>query len=447
MSDKISRLAEELKAHLKKAQEIAAKADDAGRDFTDAERAEVSEAMTKAQAVKKSLEDAKADTAMRSAMQDLGDSVGLIDAEAERKARQKQATKDGQHKGGAGVGEVFINSEQYADMLKSAPNGQFGEKSRVQSRPVGFKNLVTGADPTSGGAFRQEDYRGVLAGPEQFYRPLMLRELVTPGTTTSDQVEYARITGVSKNAATVPEAVTAEPVGSGTPAVTPAQAGVKPQSGFTAVRVTTPVRTIANWIPLTKRALSDAAQVRTLIDNFLQVGLEEELEDQMIAGTGTGEDFEGLATVSGTQSQPAVADPAGKPAGFGKLLALRRAKTKVRIVGRAVPNGYVIHPSDWETIEELSDNDGRFYGDGPFGAGRPGFLWGLPVIESEAATPGKPWVGDWRKAILWDREQASITATDSHADFFVRNLIAILAELRAAFGVVQPSAFVKVSLV
>ena len=48
--------------------------------------------------------------------------------------------------------------------------------------------------------------------------------------------------------------------------------------------------------------------------------------------------------------------------------------------------------------------------------------------------------------VLWDREQANISVSDSHADFFIRNMIAILAELRAAMGVIRPSAFVEVDL-
>ena len=448
MSDKTTQLTDELKTHLKTAKAIAAKADDEGRDFTDDERTAVTDAMRKAQDTKKALDAAKADTAVRAAIADLGDAVGLVDAEAEAKSRRDQADRDGyQPSARASIGETFITSEQYQDLLKGAPNGQFAKDMRVQSRPLGYKDLVTGQSPTSGGAFRTQDYRGLLVGPEQFFRPLTLRQLVTGGTTTSDQIEYARVTGWNNSAAPVPEATTAAAVGSGDPAVTPAQAGVKPESGFATVRVSTPVRTIAHWIPVTKRALSDAAQVRTLIDSFLEVGLEEELEDQMIAGDGTGENFEGLAMVSGTQVQAAVPDPEGKPAGFGKLLAVRRAKTKVRTVGRSVANGVVIHPNDLETLDEISDNQGRFYFGGPSGSNGTAPLWGLPVIESEAATPGTAWVGDFRKAILWDRQQASLTVTDSHADFFVRNLVAILAELRAAFGVIQPSAFCKVTLV
>ncbi len=36
--------------------------------------------------------------------------------------------------------------------------------------------------------------------------------------------------------------------------------------------------------------------------------------------------------------------------------------------------------------------------------------------------------------------------TDSHADFFIRNLVAILAEERVAFAVTRPTAFVNVDI-
>jgi hypothetical protein len=48
--------------------------------------------------------------------------------------------------------------------------------------------------------------------------------------------------------------------------------------------------------------------------------------------------------------------------------------------------------------------------------------------------------------VLWDREQAMISVSDSHADFFIRNLVAILCELRAAMGIIRPTAFVEIDL-
>lgn len=448
MNERIKRLTEELKAHLKAAQDAAAKAEAEGRDFNDDERAQVAARFQQAKDVKAELDKAKADAAMRKAITELGDGIGLVDAEGERKAR-RDATKRGglidpaEH--AKSLGAIFTDSDAYAALLASAPNGQFGEKMRVQSAPVGYKTfgrpdgqkaLVTGVADDSAGAFITSDQLGLQVGLDALTRPLTLRDLVTAGQTTSDTIEYPKLLSITNNAAPVAEAT-----------ATAGASGTKPESGFATTRDTAVVRTIAHWIPATKRALSDAAQVRTLIDAFLLYGLEEELEDQMVSGDGTGENFTGILHTSGTQTQAAVADPAGKPAGFGMLLGLRRAKTKVRLAGRAVANGYVMHPLDVEALDELSDNDGRFYGDGPFGSNGPTrTVWGLPVIECEGISQGTAVVGDWRKAILWDREQASITVTDSHADFFVRNLVAILAEMRAAFGVVQPNAFVEVDL-
>ena len=423
---KIDELVEQIKASLKSARDIAERAEkDGDRDFTDAERAEVQAKMTEAGELKKRLDQAKADEKMRAAIADLGDGIGLVDDPAGKGAKRTPSgliIPDGKKS----IGQHFIESAEYQDLLKSAPNGQFQKNQRVQSRPVGFKDLITGASQTSAGALVQEDWRGLQVGLDAFQRPLRLRDVVTPGTTSSDTVKYARITGTTNNAAPVPEAT-----------ATSGTSGTKPESGLTLAEVTTPVKTIAHWIPITKRALSDAAQVRTLIDAFLRYGLEEELEDQMISGDGTGENFEGLANVSGIQAQPFDTDA---------LVTTRRAKTLVRTVGRSVANAYLINPVDLEDIDLLKDGNEHFYFGGPAAAGGAQTLWGVPVVETEAVPAGTAYVGDFRKAILWDREQASITVSDSHADFFVRNMVAILAELRAAFGVLKPNAFVEIDL-
>jgi hypothetical protein len=434
--DKIKQLTDELKSHLTSAQAIAAKAEEENRDFTDEERPLLVEHMAKAKAAKEALEQAKADASVRATLADLGDGIGISE-KSERRTPSGLIVPDGK----TSIGETFVKSAEYAALLAAAPNGQFGQKQRVQSMPVGFKTLVTGASDTSAGAFVQNDYRGLLVGNEAFQRPLTLRDIVTQGTTTSDTVEYVRMTSFTNNAAPVAEATSsAAPTA---PASVPgalvpnAGGGYKPESAFAAAKVTTPVRTIAHWIPITKRALSDPAQIKTLIDNFLRYGLEEELEDQMISGDGTGENFEGIGNVSGVQAQAWDTNI---------LTTLRKAKTKVRTVGRSVANAYLLNPADLETVDLLQDNEGRFYFGGPGGVGSASVLWGLPVIETEAVPAGVGYVGDFRKAILWDREQASVTMTDSHADFFVRNIVAILAEMRAAFGVIQPNAFVEVDL-
>ncbi|NUS25951.1 MAG: phage major capsid protein [Streptomyces sp.] len=428
MPTKTNELTEQLKHHLEAARAIAKAAEDGDRDFTDDERAQVTEHMAKAKEARDGLDRAKADREMQSALKELGDGISFDERLAERRTPSGLIVPDAK----ASLGETFVKSGEYQTLMQSAPNGVFGKDHRVQSRPVGYKALVTGGSDTSGGAFVTNDMMGLQVNQLVFQRPLKLRDVVTNLTTTSDTIEYVRQTSQTNNASPV-----AESTATADPGTLNAANGVKPESALAWAKVTTPVRTIAHWIPLTKRALSDAAQVRTIIDAFLRYGLEEELEDQMISGDGTGENLEGLSNVSGVQAQAWDSNP---------LTTLRKARTKVRLVGRAVPNAYLLNPADLETIDLLQDNEARYYFGGPTGVGTAGTLWGLPVIETEAVPAGTGYVGDFRKAVLWDREQASITISDSHANFFIRNMVAILAEMRAAFGIIQPNAFVEVDL-
>lgn len=435
----IKELTEELKQHLTAARAIAKKAEDDGeRNFTPEETAALRDHMGKATKAKADIEALKGNDELRQALADLGDDIALntkTDTDGVRR------TPSGFQVPKKSVGTTFVESDEYKALLAQAPDGHFGKQQRVQSGLAGFKSLVTGASDTSAGAFVVNDNIGLQVGLDAFQRPLRLRDLVTPGTTTSDTVEYVRLTSVTNNAAPVAEATTSAaptaPGGAGA-LVNAAGGGYKPESALAAAKITANVKTIAHWMPITKRALSDAAQVVTLIDAFLEYGLEEELEDQMVQGDNTGENFEGLASVSGVQSQAWDTDA---------FTTLRKAKTKVRTVGRSIANGYLINPADLEMLDLLQDLDGQYYFGGPASPGGTAeTLWKLPVIESEATPAGTAYVGDWRKAILWDREQASIQMTDSHLDFFVRNLVAVLAEMRAAFGVVQPNAFVEIDL-
>ena len=332
------------------------------------------------------------------------------------------------------IGQRFVDDPEFKSWLQTmAPNGAIPDSTKgLHSPPLQFRGfrdlspraaLLTGGSDTSGGALVIPDQYTPLT--EFGRRPLSIRSVVTNGQTDSDAVEFVRVTGETNAAAPVAEATAAS-----------GSSGVKPESAFTLERVSAPVRTIAHWIPATKRAVSDASQLRTLIDSFLRFGLEEELEDQMVNGDGTGENFTGFGNVSGVQAQAWATNI---------LTTTRQARRKVRTVGRRIPNAFILNPLDWEIIDLLQDNEARYYSGGPFDMMTPR-LWGLPVVESEAVPSGVGYVGDFSVCVLWDREQATIQVSDSHSDFFVRNLVAILAEMRAAFGVLKPNALVEIDL-
>lgn len=426
------KLKERLEAVLKEARAIAAKAEEEARDFTPEER----------ELVKAKLEEArtlKADASLLGSLEDFGDDVKAIDGAGsvidDEKAGRIAASRR------KSLGEAFVEHEAYNEWLKRvAPNGLIPESAKGITSPafevpglkgfgyrpsgMGAKDLVTGASATSAGALIAPDFLG-LQDEGTYARPLTLLDVLTRGTTDGDTVEYARVTGVTNSAAPVAEAT-----------ATGGSSGTKPESAMTLEKVTAAVKTIAHWIPATKRALSDAGQLRTLIDNFLLYGLSEELEDQVVNGDGTGENFTGILNTTGVQTQAFDTD---------QLVTIRKAKTLVKVGGRAQANGVAVHPNDAEAIELLRDLNGNFYFGGPGADGIPA-IWRMPVVETEAVPEGTAIVADWRRAVIWDREQAGIVASDSHADFFIRNMVAILAELRAAFGVLRPAAFVTADL-
>lgn len=408
-------------------------------DLTGEDLANVTEALKEYEALKKQLAEQQSSDQVKSALAAIGLELGLEQAPEEKAI---PAAFGGRPRGKS-VGQLFTESDEYQSFVKSFADGRIPEKARVQSQPMGVKSLITGADDASAGAFVQTDYTGIFETLGR--RPLTVRDLISVRQTGSDTVEYVRQVSRVNAAAVVPEATTA----AGATVTTefddpdyvstvelPAGSGVKPEGGFAFLKVTATVKTIAEWIPATKRGLADVGQLRGLIDQELRDGLAEEEEDQILNGNGSGENFTGILNTSGIQTQTFSTDI---------VQTIRKAKTKARTVGRVIPNGVMLNPVDWEKIELLQDGNDRYYGGGPFGATTPS-VWGLPVVESEAIAEGTALVGDWRKAVIWDREQASISVTDSHADFFIRNLVAVLGEERLAFGVTRPSAFVKATV-
>ena len=321
------------------------------------------------------------------------------------------------------LGDAVFSDEQFKKWHESIT------KSGLRSAPFGVspavevKTLLTGASSTSAGAMIVNDRKPLV---DSFYqRPLRIKDLITIGQTDSDTVEYVRVTGVTNNAATVAEAT-----------ATADGTGAKPESAMALAIVTETVKILAHWIPATRNALADAGQMRTMIDEFLRYGLEEELEDQIVSGGGTGNDMTGIYNTSNINAQTFSTDA---------LQSIRKAITLVRTNGRVDPTAIAMTPGNWETIDLLKDNESRYFFGGPSVLGTPR-IWGLNVVQSDAMTSNSAILGDWSKAVLWDRQQAAIMVSDSHSDFFVRNLIAVLAEMRAAFGVIRPKAFSTVAL-
>jgi HK97 family phage major capsid protein len=106
-------------------------------------------------------------------------------------------------------------------------------------------------------------------------------------------------------------------------------------------------------------------------------------------------------------------------------------------------DGVVMSYVDWTAILLLKDTTGRYLFGDPTSMNQPR-VWGRPVIPSNSMTVGKFLTGAFQlSAALWDREQTTVRISEHHANFFVQNLVAVLAEERIALTVYRPAGLVQ----
>ena len=452
MTTRLQDLQAQAAAHAKTAREIAegvqARDDQA---WTEDERSRFNAAMKAGNDLLPQIKAAKDDADLLAQASKFADTLGLPaevldDVAAQmRNPDPKTVAKT--------LGETFVESKDYLNKIanKYGDGRPIPQNQHVDIEPVSFTsllradrpgNLLTGGSKTSGGAFVVTERTNILEMLGR--RPLALRDVISVRRTGSDTVEFVRQTAHSNAAAPVAEATSsagpAAPAGTaGGALVNDANGGYKPEGSWAFEVVSASVKTIAEWVSVTKRALADVAQLEGVINDELTADLAEKEEDQIVNGDGTGQNLPGVLNTSGIQTLGATTTNDAT-----RFASVRTALTKLRTIGRVAPNAILANPAQTEWIDTAKDSQNRFYGNGPFGLA-PRTLWGIPVVESEAIPAGTLVPGDWSKAVLWDREQAAISATDSHADFFIRNLVAVLGEERVAFGVTRPKAFITVT--
>lgn len=182
--------------------------------------------------------------------------------------------------------------------------------------------------------------------------------------------------------------------------------------------------------------LNDNTQLEDQIGLLMSVGGRQKLDAELLIGDG------GPGEILGFIAQaPAVGITTGKP-----VDCIGLALTDLKAAGWN-PNVIVMNPRDWFAIESERANDG----DGQYVIGTPRdpappSLWGTPVV----VTMGMPELGalilDTSTTALLDRQEVTVEASRMDGDNFRRNLVTILAELRAGLAVYAPSSMRLVSL-
>jgi HK97 family phage major capsid protein len=282
-----------------------------------------------------------------------------------------------------------------------------------------ISSLTTDADGSAGDLIVPQ--RVGLVEPVR--RRMTIRDLLTPGRTSSNAIQYPKETGFTNNAATVSETA----------------GSAKPQSEIKFDIATTSVTTIAHFVIATKQILDDVPMLQSYVNGRLLYGLMYVEENQLLNGPGTGTDLNGVYTQATAFSPPIVPSAAGN---MTKIDVLRLAMLQATLA-ELPSTGIVMHPSDWADIELTKTEDGAYLFANPQGGSEPR-LWRLPVVETQAMTIDKFLTGAFRMgAQIFDREEANIEISSEDDQNFRKNLITIRAEERLALAVYRPEAFVK----
>lgn len=327
--------------------------------------------------------------------------------------KQERAGRE-EKKGQLTAGGSLIASEEFKKWvdeggMKSTQSGFVHQLPRAAliSTPTTNTNTV-GVPP--------DLQPGVIPGTE---RRLTVRDLITPGNTGSNMIQYVKETGFTNNAAPVSES------------------DAKPESSITYALTQSAVSTIAHWIKASKQILDDFAGLSSMIDGRLRYGLKLVEENQLLKGSGVGNNLNGIYTQATAFAAPIVLPGSPRKMDIIRLMLLQAE------LAEYPATGIILHPSDWAAIELTKDSTGAYIFANPQALATPA-LWGRPVVATQAITVDTALVGAFRLgAQIFDREQANVVVATENQDDFIKNMITIRAEERLALAVYRPEAFVK----
>lgn len=346
--------------------------------------------------------------------------LGIVGQRADEEESKGARTREART-----IAERFIQADELKRLRASGVLNMAG--THVEMAPVEvatrdeayqllrLRATVDNASGSGGGVIWSDRLQNLIVMTPE--RRVRLLDVITIGDTDSDTVEWTKETTRTHAAAETPYGTAA------------------PEASYGYTKQSTTVKRIPHFVPATKGALMDSGQLRTLLETSLVKGVRLRAETQVLNGDGVGENLLGITATAGTGTQALGTDT--------RFDCVHKAITNVRVNYQDEPTVIGLHPSDYEDIVLEKDANGNYVHGRSADEIRT--IWGLTPVVSTLFTAGAPLVGDYSQAVLWMRTGISVAASDSHSDFFLKGLVALLAEMRAAFTVLEPKAFCEIS--
>jgi HK97 family phage major capsid protein len=384
-----------------------------GRAMTADEKAEINAVLAEGATIKTKIDVARGDADLRSRVEALSGTARATGLPAAPTADRRT------------IGQQFT---QHADIVNFLKHGGHRRNGAWASPPVEcfgpMQATTLTEDPASGGKLLVPQYLPGIQ-PVMFKR-LVVADLMASGQASSNSIVYMVESTFTNAAAAV------------------AEGAAKPESALVFDQKTDPVSKIAHWLPVTEELLEDVAAIQSYIDARLTLGVQLAEEDQLLNGNGTPPNLMGIMNRAGLAT--AVARNAGATPPETNADAILRQITAIATTAYVYPDGVVMNPTNWFTVATSKDTTGQYFGGGPFSSLPTATLWGTPVAVTPSIVANTALVGAFgTMSQVFRKGGIRVEASNSHQDFFIKNLVAIRAEERLALAVYRPGAFGKVT--
>lgn len=359
----------------------------------------------------KTADDLKANGEVTAKLQDEIAGMKTKFLELEQRGTKKPGTDIGEIKT---AGQIVAESKAYTAMLES--------KEWKMSPVTMERKAIVNATGASQPLVPSDRLAGIMMPG---LRRLTIRDLIPSIPTDSNLVEFCRELVFTNNAG--PQGGTTSPTVAG------GEGEAKRESAITFELANAAVITIAHFIAASRQVLKDAKQLRGYIDTRLEYGLKLEEENELLNSAGTSGELNGLRN-----QQTAFAYSQTNQTDLDTIL---RAFLQVSL-SYYEASAVILHPTDWASIMLSKDTTGRYLFSDPHSMEAPR-VWGKTVLATPTMPANAFQCGAYDMAAgIYDNEQVSIRMSDQHADFFTRNLVAILCEERLALAMYRAAAIV-----
>lgn len=208
------------------------------------------------------------------------------------------------------------------------------------------------------------------------------------------------------------------------------EADTYPESVITWIEKTLDIKKVADSIPVSYEAWNDIDFIESQIKQLLTVNLARVVEDQLLAGDGTGVNLKGVFTSATAFNSGAYSGFKPTSATLYDLLAIMKVEVANGKESKYMPNAVFLNPADILRMKLAKDAENNYILP-PFIAANGMQVDGMKVYENPFVTANTLVLGDFRFGTVYTLDDIMLELGYVNDDF-IKDLTTIKAKRRLA---------------